>query len=242
MVKTTNVRALTLGPILGRSRADVQIAGQRMADVDLSRRQSFQLADARDLEPGHWKPGNPNGERQKRHGCSGPIGDLFFDNVMLVSGSAGTEEENYFTRMAAYNLRSQFRKTNGGLHRGGIQGENSVVLPHSLDTELSEEWIRANNLLLFGTPATNRLLKRFEDRLPVEFGSGSIKIGERTFRGEQVAIFAVFPHPENEDRYVAVHGGVTPDATTFGSHLNVLLLPDYLVYDGPEVSGLGLLR
>ena len=150
VVQTTNVRALSLGPIAECSRADVHLAGQKISQVDLTRPQSFELDDT-----GHWKLGQLGSDWQKHRGCSGPIGDIFHENVILVSGSTGTEEEDYFTLMAAYNLRNQFRKTNGGLHRGGIQGENSVMLSHALDTELDDDAIRSNNLLLFGMLRAN---------------------------------------------------------------------------------------
>ena len=52
-------------------------------------------------------------------------------------------------------------------------------------------------------------------------------------------MFAVFPHPENPKAYVAVHGGVTPDAIFAGCYLSMALLPDYIVYDGPEVLDWG---
>ena len=56
-------------------------------------------------------------------------------------------------------------------------------------------------------------------------------MGDRSYSGEQVAVFAVFPHPDNPARYIAVTGGVTPDAITYGSHLSFQLLPDYVVFD-----------
>ena len=156
-----------------------------------------------------------------------------------MQGTTGSEVETYFNRLGMYNARSMFRKTNGGLHRGGIQGENSVELPIATDADLSDEEIRNNNLLLFGTDKTNALLRRFGDDLPVRFQERAIRIHDRTFAGDQVTVFAVFPHPENPERYLALHGGVTEDAVTFGSHLNLLLLPDYLVYDGPRVLAWG---
>ena len=50
---------------------------------------------------------------------------------------------------------------------------------------------------------------------------------------------AIFPHPENPDRYVAVYGGVTPDALTWGSHLNLNLLPDFIVFNGGDLLDWG---
>ena len=54
-----------------------------------------------------------------------------------------------------------------------------------------------------------------------------------------MAVLAIFPHPDHPYRYVAVHGGVRPDATTWGSHLHLQLLPDYIVYCEDEVLDWG---
>ncbi len=52
--------------------------------------------------------------------------------------------------------------------------------------------------------------------------------------------FAVFPHPENPERYVAVHGGSSAsDAIAFGTHIDMGLCPDYLVYSRAEILGWG---
>ena len=52
-------------------------------------------------------------------------------------------------------------------------------------------------------------------------------------------MFAAFPHPDNPERYVAVHGGPAGDALTFGSHIDMQLLPDFLVYDGGRLLDWG---
>ena len=52
-------------------------------------------------------------------------------------------------------------------------------------------------------------------------------------------MFAVFPHPDNPGRYIAVHGGITPDALCWGNYLNLQLLPDYLVYEGGKMLDWG---
>ena len=96
-----------------------------------------------------------------------------------------------------------------------------------------------NNLILFGTYETNAVLKRLQGQLPLEFGERSISIYGKTFKGDQVAVLATFPHPTNPDRYVAVHAGVTPDAIIWGCYLNALLMPDYIVYNGGETLAWG---
>ena len=64
-------------------------------------------------------------------------------------------------------------------------------------------------------------------------------LSERVLLIITVAVFVVLPHPENPDRYVAVHGGVTPDAITWGSHLDMQLLPDYIAYNGGDLLDWG---
>jgi hypothetical protein len=70
---------------------------------------------------------------------------------------------------------------------------------------------------------------------PREFGADTIRPRGRAWRGRQLTQFAVLPHPDGSDGYVAVHGGETPDAITTGAHLHWQLLPDCLVYDGERV-------
>ena len=76
-------------------------------------------------------------------------------------------------------------------------------------------------------------------KLPLTFSNQAIHIGGKSYTGDRVAILAVFPHPDHPHRYVAIHGGVSPDAVTWGSHLDMQLLPDYIVYCGGETLDWG---
>jgi hypothetical protein len=184
---------------------------------------------------GKWGAGELDLSREKRPGCSGPIGDLFFDGVILVPGTTGSDEENFFNNWVASNAAEFYRSRNGGVHRGGIMGENWVDLPVTADADLSDEDRRNHNLILYGTERSNALLNAYAEDLPVSFEARAIRVGARSFEGEGMAIFVVFPHPENPERYVGVHGGVAPDAICWGSHLDMHLLPDFLVYRGGDV-------
>jgi hypothetical protein len=226
LVKTENIRAFSVGPISGAESAAMRVDGQAFASLDLSKIQSFHRS-----ANGGWIKGSAELTHQKHHGASGPINDIFFDNLILVPGASGTDAETFFNVGMANNLKNLFRDENGGLHRGGIRGSNTIDLVTVKDVDLSNEQIRDSNLLLFGTDKSNAILKRYLDKLPLAFQAGSVRLGDRTYSGERVTIFAVFPNPDNPNRYVAVTGGVTPDAITWGSHLSYQLLPDYLVFD-----------
>ena len=56
---------------------------------------------------------------------------------------------------------------------------------------------------------------------------------------ESRSIIAALPHPDEPPRYLAIHGGTSPDAITAGAHLHWQLLPDYLVYDARRALAWG---
>ncbi len=225
VIKTENVSAFTVGPVSDGGSPAVRIDGQPQSHLDLGQARFFYRSG------GHWAAGTRDTTREKRHGCSGPITDIFFDNLLLVPGTSGTDEETNFNTLMANNVRNLFKSENVGLHRGGIRGSNTIDLAQVNDMNLTEDQIHNSNLLLFGATRTNSVLKRYANMLPLAFEPGKIRLGDRTFTGERLAVFAVFPHPENPGRYIAVTGGVTPDAITWGSHLSYQLLPDYIVFD-----------
>ncbi len=228
-VKAEGVRTLTLGP-LPRD-GSVLLTGKPAGNLPAGETRTFRRATN-----GTWNPILPDDlAGEKRHGCSGPIGDLFHDPLLLVPGTTGTQEETFFNSWVASDARGYYRSRNGGVHRGGIMGENSVDLRLVNDVDVGEESMRANNLLLYGTPSTNGLLARYRDRVPVSFDRNEIRLAGESFSANGVAVFAIFPHPENSNRCLAVHGGSTPDAICWGSHLDMHLLPDYLVYARGEV-------
>lgn len=233
-VRTEGVRTFSLGPIEGRAVVEVSVDGQGLGEVDLSRAQTFQRGEG-DV----WRADPFGLTKEKRPCSSGPIGDLFYDGVILVPGTAGSEEETFFTSWAARDAKGYYRSRNGGVHRGGIMGDNGVDLPIVNDIDLQEDALAQNNLLLYGTHASNSILARFEEALPLAFNGTTLRLSGRTYIAKRAAVFAIFPHPENSNRYVAVHGGVTPDAICWGSHLDMNLLPDYLVYSEGEVLDWG---
>ena len=175
----------------------------------------------------------PAGE--KRPGLAGPFGDLFGRGTVLVTGTTGSAEERFFLDWSARDAAQFFRTWNGGVHRGGIAGDNHVDLPVLTDAAYRASGDTTRNVIAFGTPATNALLAELAGPLGLEFGADRVRLRGREWRGAQIALIAVLPHPDGGDRYLAVHGGATPDAITNGAHLHWQLLPDYLVYDGERV-------
>lgn len=225
-VQTDNVRTLTLGPLDDRT-LTAEIDGQTLPAQNLSTPQTFQKNT-----DGTWQHSAFERSPEKHPGASGPIGNLFFDGLILVPGTTGSKEASFLNTWVVRDAQGFFRSRNGGVHRGGIMGQNTVELPLINDGDLAESDLRQNNLLLYGTPDSNAVFARFREDLPVAFDGTTVYLSDKTYTGDRITAFAVFPHPQNPERHVAIHGGVTPDAICWGSHLDMQLLPDYLVYDG----------
>jgi predicted esterase len=236
VVETENVQHVLLGPVPDATPAmKLIVDGTLVSGVDLRSQVGVRQTAAGTWERAERQP--PRGE--KRPGVSGPFGDLFRRGATLVTGTTGTAEARFFLDWCAREAAGFFRRWNGGVHRGGIAGESWVDLPVMTDAEYGASGDPRRNVIAFGTPATNALLAELANSLGLAVSERSIHLRGREWRGQQVAIIAVVPHPDGTDRYVAIHGGVTPDAITHGAHLHWQLLPDYLVYEQDRVLDWG---
>ena len=73
---------------------------------------------------------------------------------------------------------------NGGVHRGGIMGDNAVQLPIIPDVELTEDLLQANNLLLYGVYDSNAILSQFEGKLPLTFEGKTIDLSDKSYTAD----------------------------------------------------------
>src|SRR5262249_27429565 len=131
VVKTDNVLAFSVGPIADASSAVVRVDGQSFPSRELGKTQSFHRS-----AKGAWIEVAAEARGQKHHGASGPMSDIFFDDVILVPGTAGSEAETFFNAGMANNVKNLFKAENGGLHRGGIRGPNTIDPPLPKDNQL----------------------------------------------------------------------------------------------------------
>jgi pimeloyl-ACP methyl ester carboxylesterase len=251
---TSNVRRLVLGPIRGGSSLDLEIDGSTLRGIDLTAPQRFQSA-----VDGSWsRTGGAIPAAEKRPGLSGPFGDIFIAPTLIIYGDSGSEAESEFNRSMAVNAAQLFSQTNGGLHRGGIQGDNAVLLPVITDKQaldvmqsraasapalakgvtVSAELLSRSNLFFVGGVSSNAALARIAGALPIAFSEKKLALAGRTYQGDHLALYAVFPHPDGR-RYAAILAGGEPDAISWGSHVGLQLLPDYLVFDHDRVVDWG---
>jgi pimeloyl-ACP methyl ester carboxylesterase len=214
-VNTTNIDALTL----------------RLDDSPAAKGGSL-VVDGTTLLPSHsdgvvslskvdgsWKAGPWTGPAlTKKHGLQGPIDDAFNSRFLAVYGEG--DRDLAIAELDAVRNPSSVLDIHGDF-------------PMKPAAKVTTQDVDSANLILFGTPESNAVLKRIAASLP----SALMQTGDDGSR----AIF-IYPNPETPSRYVVVWPikllSVPGDALRSAWIMPVCLLPDYLrVKDGTIVSG-----
>ena len=158
----------------------------------------------------------------KVHGLQGPIDDAFMSRFLMVEPTgkpwsaeigtwAGTEMKHACTQW-----RKQFRGT----------------APLKSDTDITDDDIKNNNLILWGDPGSNAVLAKIADKLPIKWTSSGIVVGDKTYDGATHVPLMIYPNPLNPAKYVVINSGFTFREYDYLSNARqVPRLPDYAVID-----------
>ena len=158
----------------------------------------------------------------KRHNLQGPIDDAFMDSFIVVrpSGRASHEAVDRWSHSELAHFVEHWRR-----HFRG----DAVV---KQDTDISEADIDSSNLILFGDPASNKLISQIADKLPIRWTTEAVVVGNRTFAAEQHAPVLIYPNPLNPRRYVVLNSGFTyREFAYLNNARQVPKLPDWAVID-----------
>lgn len=161
----------------------------------------------------------------KRHGLQGPIDDAFLSSFVMVrpTGKAMNEKVGAWAASEFDHALKQWR--------GMFRGEARVLD----DTAVTDTEIAASNLILWGDPASNKLLARIFDRLPIKWDAARIQVGAQSFDAKQHAPVLIYPNPLNPHRYVVINSGFTfREADYLTNARQVPRLPDWAVIDLSE--------
>lgn len=229
-VRTENVAAFTLDFPAGHCPLDPATAPRLVIDGNELQApappwsdRSFRLSlEKRD---GQWQVANPavaSAPLAKVPGLQGPIDDAFMDAFVFVrpSGPALHESVGKWVdselERAVHEWRRQFR------------GDVLQVQ----DTELEDSVIAQHNLVLWGDPSSNAVLRRLLDRLPIEWNADHLKANGQTYPASQHLPVLIFPNPLNPQRYVVLNSGFTyREYDYLNNARQVPKLPDWAVID-----------
>jgi dienelactone hydrolase len=226
-IDTRNVTALTLDvpsggyPFELKEPVDVIIDGVGITGPKPASDRSWHCALHR--EGAEWVLGPAPGERlRKRHDLQGPIDDAFMDSFVIVRPTGKSPNDRFQKwcdaerERAVEHWRRQFR------------GEARV----KDDSAVDAGDIASSNLILWGDPSSNAVLRQIADRLPASWSDRRIKLGDDEFPAGEHALVMVYPNPLNPARYVVLNSGFTfRDYDYLNNARQVPKLPDWAVID-----------
>jgi predicted esterase len=222
-VTTRNVRALSLALPPGIAPAEIQIDGRRVSNARPVTREGTTsypalIKDGR----GRWRQvaALQDDTLEKRPRLQGPIDDAFMDAFLVVRPTARDRHE----ARDAWVQKQLAAATNEW--RAQFRGD----APVKDDSAVSDSDIAERNLILFGTPGSNRLLSRIVEKLPVRWDASTVRLGRQSFSSETHVPVLIFPNPLNPKRYVVLNSGFTFAAAGKGSNAQQTpKLPDYAI-------------
>ena len=158
----------------------------------------------------------------KHHGLQGPIDDAFMDSFLVVrpTGTPLNEKIGAWTQGELAHMTNHWRQQ----YRG-----NARVVD---DSAVTREDIDHNNLILFGDPQSNRLLKQIAAQLPIPWSAEGVKEGSTNFVASTHALVCIAPNPLAPDHYVVLNSGFTfREYDYLNNARQVPKLPDYAIVD-----------
>ncbi len=210
-VECRNVAAFVLGP--GMPQATIPPGGRPTVSVN-GRETAFETAEGGVLRV-RLQPA-PDGPLRKTPQLCGPIREAWDAPFLIVFPSEDTPETTP-DRDTARRLMVEWRQ---------FAQWYAPALP---DTRVTEAHIAERNLILCGSPATNRVLARIADQLPLRIEKDRYVLGKRAFPTAGNGMMMIYPNPLNPARYVVVAHGAAWGPRLEPNH-KLDLLPDFILY------------
>ncbi len=172
---------------------------------------------------GKWQLGPlPDMKSRKRHGLQGPIDDAFMDSFVFVRPT-GDETQAAVKQWVKGELDRAIREW-----RRQFRGEARV----KDDSAINDADIAGANLVLWGTPQSNSVLKQIADKLPIHWEGDQIVVGEEKYPADQHALILICPNPLNPEHYVVLNSGFTYREYDYLNNARQFpRLPDWAVID-----------
>jgi dienelactone hydrolase len=218
-VQTSNVLAISLGPEAFRRGKRVEIDGQRLT-VPGSRADLRRRGD-------RWTLGAvPSSEKNPQR--AGPFKLAFGRRFVLVYGTSGTESE----RLAAWHKARYDAET--WWYRGN--GAVDVVS----DRDFLRRGFSGRDVILYGHAQSNRAWPKLFGRSPLQIRRGEVTLGEKVWRGENLAVLACYPRPGSARNLVGVVAATGAPGQMLADRLPVFVSGVH--YPDWTVIGTGALR
>ncbi len=228
VVETSNVNAFTLET--GAGGCPLDLAGKPVVTIDGQKLNVIGPMSDRSWKVHFRKAGNQwtvvessiIAGLHKVHGLQGPVDDAFLDSFVFVTptGTPLAAEVGKWVASEQQRAITEWRRH----FRGDAQVRK--------DSEITDADIAASNLILWGDPASNKILARIVDKLPIKWTADSVVVGDKRFASATHAPILIFPNPLNPKKYVVLNSGFTfREFDYLNNARQIPKLPDYAVVD-----------
>ncbi|WZO99932.1 hypothetical protein EP7_001550 [Isosphaeraceae bacterium EP7] len=170
-----------------------------------------------------WVVGTIDASKPRKvHGLQGPIDDAFMDSFVFVRPT-GTPDNAKVGEWASKEMERATKRW-----RTQFRGEARVVD----DSAISDSDIAGSNLILWGDRASNAVLRKIADKLPIVWTAATIKAGSQEFPAADHALILIAPNPLNPSKYVVLNSGFTfREYDDLNNARQVPKLPDWAIVD-----------
>jgi pimeloyl-ACP methyl ester carboxylesterase len=173
---------------------------------------------------GKWEGVAPmmDGTLHKRHDLQGPIDDAFMNSFVMVKPTGTPMNE----KTGAWAQREMKHAVDAW--RAQFRGEARVKDDASIDNQDFAD----GNLILWGDPSSNAVLKRIAEKLPIRWDAGAIHVGEKTYPAGTDVPVMIYPNPLNPSHYVVLNSGFTfREMDYLNNARQTPKLPDWAIVD-----------
>ena len=219
VLDTENVRTLSLLHVAGVPSTDVVIDGAAVPSpasdgVDTWSREGKGWTAVRGVDPAEKNPGR-----------SGPFKRAFGNAFVLVVPTRGTESGNRENlELARYHASLWWYRANG-----------SAPVVRDVDLLARPGEFRGRNVVLYGNADDNAAWSAvLPESCPVEVRRGSVRVGDRTWEGDDLGALLVHPRRGEDDSLAAAFASTGDRGTRVGYGLlpftSGVGYPDWAVY------------
>jgi hypothetical protein len=100
------------------------------------------------------------------------------------------------------------------------------------DVDVTDADLAASNVILWGDPASNLLIRRLSEALPIRWSAEGIQAGDKHYPSGNFVPVLIYPNPLSPRRYVVFNSGFTfREYDYLNNARQTPKLPDFAIID-----------
>ena len=159
------------------------------------------------------------GKLRKTPRLCGPVKEAYNRRFTVVGGTGA-------------RTRADIARFQGEMQRAAIEWylfTKSIVIAKA-DVQVTPADIKLTNLILYGTPADNAILRQIAGKLPIKITGGGFEFQGKKYSNEDHGLVMVYPNPLNPTRLVVIRSGL-PHGGGLSQNHKLDLLPDFVIFE-----------